>query len=94
MGKKRLSPPRPLRDGSPDMLCGEATRSAQKQGKVKDGSALLQACKMDRSAKQYDHDGDVRFWTPPVFEKNFLFSVNEHGENRSIWVKTERGDCQ
>lgn len=38
--------------------------------------------------------GDVRFWTPPVFEKNFLFSVNEHGENRSIWVKTERGDCQ
>ena len=58
------------------------------------GPALLHACETDRSVKQYDHDGGRPLLDALLFFENFLFSVNEHGKNRSIWVKTERGDCQ
>ncbi len=36
------------------------------------GPALLHACEMDRSAKQYDHDGGTSAFGRPLFLKKFF----------------------
>ena len=74
MGKKRLSPRGP--SGTAARTCFAAKLRAACRSKVKDGSALLHACEMDRSAKQYDHDGGTSAFGRPLFlKKNFCFPL-------------------
>lgn len=71
--------------GTAARTCFAAKLRAACRSKVKDGSALLHACEMGRSVKQYDHDGDVRFWTPPVFEKIFCFPLMSMEKTVVYW---------